>query len=112
MDKYCIINADDYGSFLGANLATQELLELGAISSSTIMTPCAWAKHACKWASEHPQHAIGVHLTFTSEWNAVRWSPVSPNGTDSLRDDEGYFWHTSEQFEEHADSGEVEREIY
>jgi predicted glycoside hydrolase/deacetylase ChbG (UPF0249 family) len=111
MEKYLIINADDFGSFLGANLATQELLEKGCITSSTIMTPCPWAKHACKWAAAHPEYAIGVHLTTTSEWNAFRWGPVAPGGTDSLRDEEGYFWHESDQFEEHADLDEVEREI-
>ena len=111
MDKYLIINADDYGSFLGANLATQELLEKGCITSSTVMTPAPWAKHACRWAAEHPQYAIGVHLTTTSEWNACRWGPVSAGKTDSLRDEEGYFWHESDQFEDHADMEEVEREV-
>ncbi len=111
MDKYLIINADDYGSFLGANLATQELLEKGCITSATVMTPCPWAKHACKWASEHPEYAIGVHLTTTSEWSAYRWGPVSAQCTDSLRDAEGYFWHESDEFEERADMDEAEREI-
>ncbi|MDR1464393.1 MAG: polysaccharide deacetylase family protein [Oscillospiraceae bacterium] len=111
MDKYLIINADDLGSFLGANLATFDLLERGAITSSTVMTPCPWAKHAVRWAVAHPEYAIGVHLTTTSEWGAYRWGPVSPSGTDSLRDEEGYFWHESDQFEEHADMDEVEREV-
>ncbi|MDR1927651.1 MAG: polysaccharide deacetylase family protein [Oscillospiraceae bacterium] len=111
MDKYLIINADDYGSFLGANLATQELLEKGCISSATVMTPCPWVKHACKWAAAHPEYAVGVHLTFTSEWNDYRWGPVAPGATDSLRDEEGYFWHESDQFEEHCAMEEVEREV-
>ncbi|MDR2525769.1 MAG: polysaccharide deacetylase family protein [Oscillospiraceae bacterium] len=111
MEKYLIINADDYGSFLGANLAAQDLLVRGCITSSTVMIPCPWAKHACAWAAAHPEYAVGVHLTTTSEWSAYRWGPVAPNGTDSLRDEEGYFWRESDLFEKHADIDETEREI-
>ena len=111
MSKYLIINADDYGSFLGANLATHELLEKGCITSSTVMTCCPWAKHACRWAAAHPEFAIGVHLTTTSEWGTYRWGPVSARCTDSLRDAEGYFWAESEDFEAKCDMEETEREI-
>jgi len=111
MDKYLIINADDFGSFLGANLATFDLLESGCITSSTIMMPCMWARQACKWAEKHPQYAIGVHLTTTSEWGNCKWGPVAPAGTDSLRDEEGYMWNESDKFELHADLDEVETEV-
>ena len=111
MEKYLIINADDFGSFLGANLATFDLLESGCITSSTVMMPCMWARHACKWAEKHPEYAIGVHLTTTSEWGACKWGPVAPSGTDSLRDEEGYMWAESDLFEEHADLDEVETEV-
>ena len=110
MEKYLIINADDLGSFLGANLATFELLERGCITSSTVMTPCMWSRHACQWAKEHPQYAIGVHLTTTAEWSKCKWGPVAHEGTASLRDEEGYLWHESKLFEEHADLEEVRRE--
>jgi len=110
MDKYLIINADDLGSFYGANMATFELLERGCITSSTVMTPCMWARHACKWAAEHPEYAIGVHLTTTSEWGKCKWGPVGHQGTESLRDEEGYMWNESDKFEEHADIDETRNE--
>jgi len=110
MDKYLIINADDFGSFYGANAATFDLLERGCITSSTVMMPCMWSRHACKWAEKHPEHAIGVHLTTTAEWGACKWGPVSPEGTASLRDEEGYMWHESDLFEEHADLEEAKNE--
>ncbi|MCL2300001.1 MAG: polysaccharide deacetylase family protein [Firmicutes bacterium] len=110
MSKYLIINADDFGSFLGANTATFELLERGCITSSTIMMPCMWARQACHWAAEHPQYAIGVHLTTTSEWGKCKWAPVAHEGTESLRDEEGYMWAESDLFEEHADIDEARRE--
>lgn len=68
MDKYLIINADDFGMCRAANLAVMDLLKSGSITSSTIMAPCPWAYEACQFAKKNPQFAIGVHLTFTSEW--------------------------------------------
>lgn len=111
MEKYLIINADDFGMCQSANKAVKELLGLGAITSSTIMATCPWAKDAAKWAGEHPEYAIGVHLTFTSEWGDYRWAPVNASGTDSLRDGFGFMYHESDEFEEKADIDEVESEI-
>lgn len=113
MDRYLIINADDFGMCRGANLAVMELFknEKSALTSSTIMTPCAWAPEACRFAAENPQFAIGVHLTFTSEWSNYRWAPVNSSNTASLRDEEGFMWHESDQVEKNVDIDEVEAEI-
>lgn len=113
MDRYLIINADDFGMCRGANLAVMELLKNpdSALTSSTIMTPCAWAPEACRFAAENPELAIGVHLTFTSEWSKYRWAPVNTKNTDSLRDEEGFMWHESDQVEKNVDIDEVEGEI-
>ncbi len=113
MDRYLIINADDFGMCRGANLAVMDLFKnpQSALTSSTIMTPCAWAPEACKFAGENPQFAIGVHLTLTSEWSKYRWAPVNSQNTDSLRDEEGFMWHESDQVEENVDIDEVEGEI-
>ncbi len=111
MDKYLIINADDFGMCRSANLAVWDLFEKGGISSSTIMTPCGWAKEAGVWAAEHPEYGVGVHLTFTSEWGKYRWAPVNTQNTDSLRDSEGFMYHEPDEFEEGCDLDEVEAEI-
>lgn len=112
MEKYVIINADDFGSFQCANQAVFDLLESGGITSSTVMMPCPWSKQACQWSAAHPEHAVGVHLTFTSEWKNYRWSPVNWRGkTDSLRDEEGYMVRQSDEFETKCDIDQVEAEI-
>ncbi len=113
MDRYLIINADDFGMCRGANLAVMDLFRNpdSALTSSTIMTPCAWAPEACRFAAENPQFAIGVHLTLTSEWSKYRWAPVNTKNTDSLRDEEGFMWHESDQVEKNVDIDEVEGEI-
>jgi len=109
MDKYLIINADDFGMCHAHNLATFDLFQKGGITSATIMTPCPWAFEAVKFAKNNPQFAIGVHWTLTSEWGTYRWRPISDGG--SLRDSEGFMWHESDQVEENADSDEIEAEI-
>lgn len=110
MDKYLIINADDFGMCHSANLAVMDLFKKGGITSATIMAPCAWAGEAVDFAVENPQFAIGVHLTTTSEWKRYRWMPVG-RGTKSLIDKEGYMHHESDEFEKAADLAEVEQEI-
>lgn len=111
MDKYLIINADDFGMCHSANVAVQDLLVSGGITSATIMTPCSWAPEACKFASEHPELAIGVHLTTTCEWSKYRWAPVSRGPVDSLCDSFGYMHKESLDFEQNADLGQVRAEI-
>lgn len=112
MSKYLIINADDFGMCRGANLAVMDLLKdpSSALTSSTIMAPCAWAPEAAQFAKENPELGIGVHWTFTSEWSKYRWSPVGSSGTDSLRDKDGFFYHESDQVEKNADIAEIEAE--
>ena len=111
MDKYLIINADDFGMNHSSNIAVMDLFEKGGITSSTIMTPCPWAKEAGKWAAAHPEYAVGVHLTFTSEWGNYRWGPVAHNNTESLRDEEDFMYYESDGFEKNCVLSEVEGEI-
>lgn len=104
-----IINADDFGSFKGANLAISDLLTdpNSALTSSTIMAPCPWAPDAVCFAKKNPKLCIGVHWTFTNEWSGYRWGPVAHNNTESLRDEYGYMHHESDDFEKHANLDEV-----
>ncbi|MBQ5823602.1 MAG: ChbG/HpnK family deacetylase, partial [Clostridia bacterium] len=111
MERYLIINADDFGMCRSANFAVFDLLKSGGITSSTIMAPCGWAPEAVKFAKEHPEFAIGVHLTTTSEWDNYRWGPVGVGANASMRDSEGYFYHECDDFEKHADLDEVKNEV-
>ena len=100
MDKFLIINADDFGMCHAHNVATFELLKTGAITSSTIMACCPWAYEAARFAMDNPQFAIGVHMTNTSEWGFYRWAPVT--GTESLKDADGYMPHNCNEFTQKA----------
>ena len=109
MAKYLIVNADDYGMCHAANEAVAELFEGGYLKSSTVMMPCPAAKEAVQFSIDHPEYAIGIHLTLTSEWGKYRWKPLTDG--KSLIDEEGFMWHESDQVEKNASYADIEAEI-
>ncbi|MFF2479504.1 polysaccharide deacetylase family protein [Paenibacillus sp. NPDC058071] len=111
-ERLLIVNADDYGLCKSFNAAAEQLLEEQAISSATIMMPCRSAKEAALWSARNPQYDIGIHLTFTSEWNSYRWGPLSKSeASRSLVTSEGWFPKDCKTFELQADSAEVRAEM-
>lgn len=109
MAKYLIVNADDFGMCNAANEAVMDLFEKGNLLSSTIMMPCPAALDAVEFAKAHPEYAIGVHTTLTSEWKKYRWKPLTDS--PSLLDEEGFMWHESDQVEKNAKTKDIEREV-
>ena len=107
--KYLIVNADDFGMCEAANDAVIALFTEGRLFSSTIMFPCPACEKAARFAAEHPEYAIGVHLTLTSEWDAYRWAPLTDGA--SLRDPAGYMWPHTEDVERNAEYRDIEAEI-
>lgn len=109
MAKYLIVNADDYGMCNAANEAVEELFLGGWLKSSTVMMPCPAAEHAVKFSIAHPEYAIGIHTTLTSEWRTYRWKPLTDG--KSLIDEDGFMWHESDQVEKNAKLSEIEKEV-
>ncbi len=107
--KYLIVNADDFGMCEAANDAVIALFTEGRLFSSTIMFPCPACEKAARFAAEHPEYAVGVHLTLTSEWDAYRWAPLTDGA--SLRDPAGYMWPHTEDVERNAEYKDIEAEI-
>lgn len=111
-DKLLLINADDYGLCHSVNSGIQQLLLEQTVSSATIMMPCAWAREAALWSARHPQLDVGVHFTFTSEWDLYRWGPVNrKKSTASLVTNENYFPKDCKTFEKQADPEQVKMEL-
>ncbi|TMV44726.1 ChbG/HpnK family deacetylase [Paenibacillus mesophilus] len=109
MDKYLILNCDDFGQSRAANKAIMHLLEEGKVSSATIMPPAPAFEEAAEWCRSRPHVNIGLHLTLTSEFSGLRWKSLT--GLSSLHDECGYMHRTVEDFELFALSKDVRMEI-
>ncbi len=86
---YLIVRADDMGSFHDANVACIKACNEGIARSIEVMVPCAWFPEAVRLLNENPSIDVGIHLVLTSEWEGVRWRPVTD--VPSLVDRNGYF---------------------
>ena len=87
-----IFRADDIGSSHTANLACIDAYKNGVARSVEIMVPCPWFLEAVKMLKEVPGYDVGVHLTMTSEWENIKWGPIT--NAPSLVDENGYFFPT------------------
>ena len=105
-EKYLIINADDFGMCHSANMAISELFDGGFITSSSLMVNCPYSKEAVNLVNKNE---IGLHLTFTSEWDNYKWGSLTK--LSSLEDSNGKFYKTSEEFQDNAKIEDVEKEI-
>ena len=53
------------------------------------MMPCPWVTHAAHLFNSHPKIDVGIHLTLTSEWDAIKWRPLT--AAPSICDENGNF---------------------
>ncbi|MFZ1977222.1 MAG: polysaccharide deacetylase family protein [Bacteroidota bacterium] len=87
---YLIARADDMASFHDANTACIKACKEGIGRSIEVMVPCPWFPEAVKMLNENPSIDVGIHLVLTSEWEGIRWRPLS--SVPSLVDKDGYFY--------------------
>ncbi|MFK7696036.1 polysaccharide deacetylase family protein [Paenibacillus sp. HJGM_3] len=109
MRKGLILNCDDFGQSAPANAAIMHLLEERKVSSATIMPPAIGFEEAADWCRRKQVDNVGLHLTFTSEYEAVRFSSLT--GHPSLHDASGRMPMTVEAFERSAEPRAVRAEI-
>ena len=96
-----IMRGDDIASTHGANLGCIQSYREGIMQSVEIMVPCPWFPEAVKMLKEVPGLDVGVHITLTSEWENVKWGPLTH--APSITDADGYFYPQiwpSERFSE------------
>jgi predicted glycoside hydrolase/deacetylase ChbG (UPF0249 family) len=97
-DRLLILNIDDVGFSLTANLDAIDTLDQGAATSCTVMVPTAWSLHACSLMRSRPDISHGIHLTAISEHEIFRWRPLtSREKIPSIVDGEGFFPLESEK---------------
>jgi predicted glycoside hydrolase/deacetylase ChbG (UPF0249 family) len=108
-----IIRTDDVGMSHSVNMGVQRLIATGLPLSVSVMFACPWYQEAVEILKQHPEVAVGIHLTLNSEWQHYRWGPVSGReAVPSLVDADGYFFPSADALHEHnPDLGEVEKEL-
>jgi predicted glycoside hydrolase/deacetylase ChbG (UPF0249 family) len=110
--KLLIVHADDLAVAHSVDAASFDAMDKKAITSASIMVPCAWLTEVASYAKDHPDADLGLHLTLTSEWKVDRWGPVeSKNKVASLLDPSGYLWPETLPAARNVKPEEAEREI-
>jgi predicted glycoside hydrolase/deacetylase ChbG (UPF0249 family) len=89
-DIKLIIRVDDMGAAHSVNEAIIETYQDGIATAVEVMVPTPWFPEAVKMLKENPQFDVGIHLSLTSEWENVKWRPLT-NGK-SFVDENGYFY--------------------
>jgi predicted glycoside hydrolase/deacetylase ChbG (UPF0249 family) len=85
-----IVRGDDMGYSHAGNEAMILAWKKGIERSVEIIVPSPWFPEAVKMLQENPGIDVGIHLAITSEWDNIKWRPVSD--CRSLRDSDGYFY--------------------
>jgi predicted glycoside hydrolase/deacetylase ChbG (UPF0249 family) len=110
--KLLILHADDLAVSHSVNAASLAALDTNAVTSASVMVPCAWLTEVAAYAKSHPDADLGLHLTLTSEWKTYRWGPVeSTDKVSSLLAVDGYLWPATESAAQNIKPEEAEREI-
>lgn len=85
-----IIRGDDMGYSHAGNEAILKCYKEGIEKSIEVLVPSPWFPEAVEMLTQIPDADVGVHLTLTSEWDNIKWRPLS--NCPSLRDADGYFY--------------------
>jgi len=85
-----IVRGDDMGYTHSGNEALIKCSNEGIQTSIEIIVPSPWFPEAVKMLASNPGIDVGIHLALTSEWDNVKWRPLTD--CPSLRDSNGYFY--------------------
>lgn len=85
-----IVKGDDMGAAHGINVATIEAFTRGVLTTTNVIVPGPWMPEAARLLAQHPDLDVGVHLALTSEWEGIKWRPLTH--APSLVDEHGYFF--------------------
>jgi predicted glycoside hydrolase/deacetylase ChbG (UPF0249 family) len=85
-----IVRGDDMGYSHSGYEAILKCYKEGIETSIEVIVPSPWFPEAAKMLADNPGVDVGLHLALTSEWDNVKWRPVSD--CPSLRDEDGYFF--------------------
>ena len=76
-ERILVVNADDFGRTEGVNRGIARAHEEGIVTSASLMVRWPAAEEAGRYARQHPQLSVGLHLDlaeweyFDGEWRAT-----------------------------------------
>lgn len=85
-----IIRGDDMGYSHAGNEALIKASKEGIQTSIEVIVPSPWFPEAVKLLNDNPNIDVGIHLAITSEWDNIKWRPLTDCA--SLKDPDGYFY--------------------
>ena len=85
-----LVRADDMATSHAANGACIQSYRDGLARSVEVVVPGPWYPEAVALLRENPGYDAGVHLCLTSEWERVKWRPLT--AAPSLADARGFFF--------------------
>ncbi len=85
-----IVRSDDMGAFHSVNVACVDAYKNGIETDIEVMVVTPWFPEAVRMLRENPGVDVGLHLTITSEWDNIKWRPLTH--CPSLTDGNGYFF--------------------
>lgn len=84
-----VVRGDDMGSSEASNEAVIRCFKDGVLRDVELMAVGPWFPEAARLLRENPGLDVGLHLTLTSEWDNVKWRPLTT--APSLVGRDGYF---------------------
>jgi len=85
-----LVRGDDMGFSHSGNLALIKSYKEGIERSIEVIVAAPWFPEAVKLLQENPEIDAGIHLAITSEWNNIKWRPLTD--CKSIKDADGYFF--------------------
>lgn len=85
-----IVRGDDMGFSHSGNEALIKAYKEGIETSIEVIVPSPWFPEAVKLLKQNPGVDVGIHLALTSEWDNIKWGPLSEGS--SIKDANGYFY--------------------
>lgn len=85
-----IIRGDDMGFSHSGNEALIKSYKEGIETSIEVIVNSPWFPEAVKLLQQNPTVDVGVHLALSSEWENIKWRPLTDCA--SLKDANGYFY--------------------
>ena len=85
-----IVRGDDMGFTHAGNEALIKTYKNGIETSIEVIVASPWFPEAVKLLQQNLAVDVGIHLALTSEWENIKWRPLSDCA--SLKDSNGYFY--------------------